>query len=144
MRREIRPIVSASVILLLTEAVFSCDLSFDPNTDEFTLAVIIRLVAPLFAIAVTGLIVLNLTVFFFKRKKFFLGVLIAIFVAVLQWVFWATVVSFDRCLDVFPYLPIIEVFVLLPLTIRHLFGSKRSNSISAQSLFLRSKSASIP
>lgn len=131
-RRILKPIVSASVILLLTEAAFSCDLSFDPNTDRFTLPIILRLVAPIFALSSLGLLVLNLAVFFFRRRKFLQGVLITILAVALQCVFWVALLSFDECLDVFPYLTISEAIVLALLTIKQIFLSSGSPSSGAQ------------
>lgn len=135
MRRLLKPIVSASVILLLTEAAFSCDLSFDPNTDKFTLPVILRLVAPIFALGSLGLLVLNLAVFFFRRRRLLRGVLITILAVALQCVFWIALLSFDKCLDVFPYLTIFETIALALLTIKHILFSSGSPSSGAQSRF---------
>jgi hypothetical protein len=96
--------------------------------------VILRIVAPLFAIAAIGLLALNSIVFFFRRRKFLLGVLITILAVLVQWAFWVTVVSFDKCLDVFPYLAVIESIVLLLLTIKTLLQYIKERSMSAQSL----------
>ena len=128
MLRLLEPILTASAILLLAEAVLPCDPPFNPNTDKFTILAIVKIVGPIFVLGSMGLIVLNVIVFFQRRSKVLLGVLAIILAVIVQYVAVMLVISFDACLDYFPVLAIIEAMVLLPLTFKHLFMSTKNSA----------------
>ena len=128
MSRQLRPILTVSAILLLAEAVLSCDPPFNPNTDKFTILAIVKMVGPIFVLGSTGLIVLNVIVFFQRRRKLLLGVLAVILAVSVQYIAVMLVISFDACLDYFPALAILEAVVLLPLTFKHVFMSTKNTA----------------
>jgi hypothetical protein len=117
----IRPISTASVIFLLAGVVLSCDRSFDPNTDKFTIATVLKMIAPLFVLASLALIVPNVIVFFFRKRKFLFGVFATILSIAIQYVAVLLVISLDTCLVFFPVLAIIETVFLILLTMKHIF-----------------------
>jgi hypothetical protein len=121
--------LTASAMLILPEAVLSCDRSFDPNTDAFTIPAILRIVGPIFVLGSTGLIILNVIVFFQRIRKLLLGVIAVVFAILVQYAAVMLVLSFDRCLDYFPVLSLVEAVVLLPLTFRHVFISAKNRPV---------------
>ncbi len=104
----------------MTEAVFGCDTNFDPNKDQFTLEALLRIIAPLFAVCGLLLLLTNIALAFFVRKKYLLGIALLPLAVIIQFIAWQLLIVLDPCLIIFAVVSIIQAVVLFIISIVHL------------------------